>query len=73
MDHRLPPNVGLDMGTFEYSSLADSGQLTFTMKVYNGMPEGDAGFFGQGSNTITVPTETTVTVMLKVDPDGLGC
>ena len=44
-----PANAGLDMGIFEYSSLADSGQLTFTMKVYKGMVESAACLFGEGS------------------------
>jgi hypothetical protein len=61
-----PPNVGLDMGVWEYASLADSGQLTFTMKVYNKMAEFDschqgqaASLVGQGSAMVTLPAPMT--------------
>jgi hypothetical protein len=60
------------MGVFEYSTNADSGNLTFTMKVYNGIPEDDAVcLFGQGSVTIPVGA-TTVTGTLPVMPSASG-
>jgi hypothetical protein len=62
------------MGIFEYSSLADSGQLTFTMKVYNNMIETDNCLFGQGSTTVTLPAPmTTNNVTLTVVQMGTGC
>jgi hypothetical protein len=69
-----PPNVGLHMGVWEYSSLADSGQLTFTMKVYNKAQEFDAchggqpaSLVGQGSKSVSLPPPmTTYPVSLLV-------
>ena len=40
---------GSDMGIFEYSSLADSGQLTFTMKVFKSNIETDGMPSARGS------------------------
>jgi hypothetical protein len=69
-----PSTLGLDMGIFEYSSVADSGQLTFTMKVYNSAFETDNCLFGQGSTTVTLPAPlTTNPIMLNVVQMGAGC
>ena len=69
-----PPNQNLEMGIFEYSSLADSGSLTFTMKVYNKFTETDNCLFGQGSTTVTLPAPmTTNPVTLNVVQMGPGC
>jgi hypothetical protein len=75
-----PPNSGVTMGVFEYSTNADSGSLTFTMKTYNGIPEdpncaiGSPGCcrFGEGSVTIPIGA-TTVNGELMVMPTGGGC
>jgi hypothetical protein len=69
-----PANAGLDMGIFEYSSLADSGQLTFTMKVYKGMVESETCLFGQGSVSATLPAPLTTNLLdLSVVQMGIGC
>ena len=67
-----PPNNGLTMGVFEYSTNADSGNITFTMKVYNGIPEDDPCFFGQGVATSPIGP-TTTNLELKVVQMGGGC
>jgi len=54
-----------DMGTFEYSSTADSGQLTFTFRAYVG-PALQECLVGQGATTVAVGP-TTASGMLKVD------
>jgi hypothetical protein len=54
-----------DMGTFEYSSTADSGELTFTFRAYVG-PALQECLVGQGSTTIAVGP-TTSTGMLLVN------
>ena len=69
-----PPNAGLDMGIFEYSSLADSGQLTFTMKVFKSTVESDACLFGEGSVPAPLPAPlTTNPLNLTVVQMGMGC
>ena len=67
-----PPMSGLTMGVFEYSSNADAGSLTFTMKAYNGIPEDTQCLFGMGAVTIPVGA-TTVNGELKVTNVGNGC
>ena len=54
-----------DMGTFEYSSTADSGDLTFTFRAYVG-PALQECLVGQGSTTIAVGP-TTATGMILVN------
>jgi hypothetical protein len=61
------------MGIFEYSSLADSGKLTFDMSVFNGIPEGPSCQVGDGSTTIDIGSMTTNMVMLTVAAMGTGC
>jgi len=69
-----PPNAGLDMGIFEYSALADSGQLTFTMKVYKSTMESEACLFGEGSVSATLPAPMTTNMLdLTVVQMGMGC
>jgi hypothetical protein len=62
-----------DMGTFEYSSTADSGQLTFTFRAYIG-PAIQACQVGEGSTSVNVGA-TTTTGMLLVNKiaDGSAC
>jgi len=67
-----PPNSGVTMGVFEYSTNADSGDLTFTMQAYNGIPEDTQCLFGQGAVTIPIGA-TTVNGELMVMPTGGGC
>ena len=54
-----------DMGTFEYSSTADSGTLTFTFRAYVG-PALQECLVGEGSTSVTVGP-TTATGMLLVN------
>jgi len=65
------------LGTIEYSSVADSGSLTFDMKVYNGIPEGPGCQVGEGMKTLTIgqmgADMTTNMVALMVAAGGTGC
>jgi hypothetical protein len=65
------------MGIFEYSSLADSGSLTFEMKAFNGIPEGASCQVGDGSTTVTIggmnANMTTNMLTLSVAAMGTGC
>src|SRR5688572_12593153 len=54
-----------DMGTFEYSSTADSGQMTFTFRAYIGPAIQDC-LVGEGSTIVPVGA-TTATGMLVVN------
>lgn len=67
-DQNCPPQPAgsaTTMGTFEYSSTADSGSLTFTFKAYVG-PALQECLVGQGVTTVAVGA-TTSTGMIKVD------
>jgi hypothetical protein len=65
------------LGIVEYSSLADSGNLTFDMKVFNGTPEGPGCQVGEGMQTVTIggmnADMTTNMFKLTVAAGGLGC
>lgn len=62
------------MGIFEYSSHADSGELTFTMDVWDGGNQTDQCHVGSGSRTVPVTDMTTTEgIMLVVDRLGAGC
>jgi hypothetical protein len=63
-----------DMGMFEYSTFADSGSLTFTLKLFE-YPESNAACqIGVGSTTVTIPgSGTRTTGTLTVPFMGPGC
>ena len=62
-----------DMGTFEYSSTADSGQLTFTFRAYIG-PAIQACQVGEGSTSVAVgPTTATGMLLVNKIADGAAC
>jgi len=65
---------GLTLGTFEFSSNADSGSLTFTLQAYDGIPEDTQCLFGQGSVEIPVGL-TTVNgeLIVTATASGGGC
>ena len=70
----LGNTTGSHLGTFEYSSLAEEGNLTFTMKVYNGLVEDTPCLFGEGSVTVPVtPTTTSKSTMLVKNNGTTGC
>ena len=60
-----PTSTSSQMGTFEYSSTADSGQLTFTFRAYFGFAVPEC-LVGEGSKTVTVgPTTLTDTLVVN--------
>ena len=60
------------MGIFEYSSHADSGELTFTMDVWDDITESD-GCHHVGSGSVTVPvTGTTTTEGISLVVNKIG-
>ena len=52
-----PP--GTDIGTFEYSTHAESGSLTFTLEAYNGQTQTPDCLLGRGTKTYMLTGETT--------------
>jgi hypothetical protein len=69
------PPTSPSLGIYEYSSLADSGQLTFTMKLYRKEAESPACLMGQGSVTATLPAPMTtnmLTLTVPMSTDGSG-
>jgi hypothetical protein len=60
------------MGVFEYSSHAESGQLTFTMDVWDDITESD-GCHHVGSGSVDVPvTGTTTTEGISLVVNKIG-
>jgi hypothetical protein len=53
------PPRGTVIGTFEFATFADSGELTFTIKTYNGFTETDNCLFGVGTKSYPVSGVTT--------------
>ena len=64
---------GLILGAFEYSSNADSGELTFTVKAYDGTPEDTQCLYGQGATTIKVGATTVSGEVVIAATGGGGC
>ena len=65
------------LGIVEYSSVADSGNLTFDMKAYNASREDPGCLVGEGMTTVTIggmnADMTTNMFKLTVAAGGLGC
>jgi hypothetical protein len=63
----------LNAGTFEYSTFADSGNLTFTVRAWQGGNETDACKLGEGATTVPVKAAMTNTGAVVIDKAGNGC
>jgi hypothetical protein len=59
------------LGTFEYSSLADSGNLTFKLDVYDG--EGNECLTGEGTKTVPVGPTTLMDTFTVTRTAGCVC
>ena len=69
----LPVPSNGQLGIVEFSTFADSGNLTFTMSCYDDsttVPECKAG---EGSKTVAASTATTINDELTVNKTGTGC
>ena len=63
-----------DVGTFEFSTFADSGTLKFEVRTYTGLNQTDQCQTGLGS--VTVPVTSATTIMagnLIIAKTGPGC
>jgi hypothetical protein len=65
----------LDAGVFEFSTLADSGNLKFEVKAWLSNNENAACQLGDGSLTLPVTNAMTTTGNLTIEKtgDGTGC
>jgi hypothetical protein len=61
-----------DVGTFQYSTLADSGNVTFTLRLFERM-ESAGCELGNGAVTLAVDSGKTVAGTLTVPTLGAGC
>jgi hypothetical protein len=63
-----------DVGTFEYSTFADSGTLKFELRAYTGLNQTDACQIGLGTVSVPVSGLTTINGSpLIVAQSGPGC
>ena len=69
------PVSGSNVGTFEYSTLKDSGSLTFEVSVYDKLDAGDDDCkMGQGSVTVPITaTSNNGTITVMAIGSGAGC
>ena len=56
-----PPEKYPDMGTFEYSTYADSGSITFTFKAFYDAPKSDSNQCTAGSTVLPASEQITQT------------
>jgi hypothetical protein len=69
----LPLVTGAHLGVFEFSTFADSGQLTFTAMAFDDATSNPACLTGQGMKTVEASSTITNTVMLTVNKTAVGC
>ena len=56
-----PPAKFPDMGTFEYSTFADSGSITFTFNGFYDAPQSSSNQCTSGATTLTASDQITQT------------
>jgi hypothetical protein len=65
--------IGTHMGVVEFSTFKDSGNLTFTMDVYNAQTIVPGCKVGSGTKTLAASSMTTTMDSLSVLKTGTGC
>jgi hypothetical protein len=71
--NRKPASDLLDCGVFEFSTFADSGNLVFTGRAYEGNNQTEMCKSGEGSVMVPVSAETTIMRDLNIPKTGPGC
>jgi hypothetical protein len=66
-----PPST--DVGVIKYSTFADSGNVTFTLKAYQGAGQTDACETGEGTVTLPLALGHTSSGTLMIAPTGKTC
>jgi len=62
-----------DLGKIRYSTFADSGDITFTLTLYERDPSRPECELGHNSTTLTVSSANTVAGTITVGLTGTGC
>jgi hypothetical protein len=77
LENNCPPmtaaGIGTDMGITEFSTFADSGQLTFTFSAYDDSSLTDACKTGQGVKMVPATSASTTPVAITVEKIAPGC
>jgi hypothetical protein len=72
-----PPSTSnrLEIGIVDYSTFADSGNVTFLLKLYNGTMQTDACLVGSGTTSLAISSGKIVagTLTATVNGTGNGC
>jgi hypothetical protein len=70
LDRCSPPDSN-DVGHFDYSTFSESGMVTFTLKLFQGVGERPDQQVGTGTTTLNISSGTTVTGDLTVMYTGM--
>jgi hypothetical protein len=62
-----------DLGTFEYSTFADSGTLKFTLNAYNDVPPLENAICISGSTSVSASASITHTGMITLSQGSQSC
>ena len=62
-----------DLGAFEFSTFADSGEMTFTLTVFQGTQKTMTCEIGKGTVSIPVSSATTISGTLSVPCSATDC
>ncbi|HEY2904174.1 MAG TPA: hypothetical protein VGL59_26535 [Polyangia bacterium] len=68
LNNKCTPPTSDDVGTFDYSTFASSGMVTFTLKAYSGV--GEVTEIGEGKVSVAVASGSTAKGELVVDYTG---
>ncbi|HEX3696843.1 MAG TPA: hypothetical protein VH374_15800 [Polyangia bacterium] len=66
--NKCSPPAANDVGTFDYSTFASSGTVTFTLKAYSGA--GEVTEIGEGKVSVPIASGSTAKGELTVDYTG---
>jgi hypothetical protein len=69
----IPGMDPLDAGSFEFTTFADSGNLTFTLDAFQDMTRTAPCHIGHGALTLPVNSTITTPGELKIQNTGMSC
>lgn len=67
-----PTTNRLEIGIVDYSTFADSGNVTFLLKMYNGTQQTDTCLVGSGTTSVAISSGKIATGMLTATVNGTG-
>jgi hypothetical protein len=62
----------LEIGTIDYSTFSDSGNVTFTLNLFNGVGEAANCLVGSGATTLPISSGKITTGILTATENGSG-